>query len=80
MLLENALAIAEGIVEALNPYCTIINIAGSCRRRKPEVKDIEIVALPKTILAPDSPVSLFHELTSDRVVSPDYKKQLLDLE
>ena len=31
----------------------MINIAGSVRRQKPEVKDIEIVALPKVIEVKD---------------------------
>jgi DNA polymerase/3'-5' exonuclease PolX len=47
MELNKARNIAEKIVEELKPYCEIINIAGSIRRGKIEVKDIEIVALPK---------------------------------
>jgi len=31
----------------LEPHCDRIEIAGSIRREKPEVKDIEIVAIPK---------------------------------
>jgi DNA polymerase/3'-5' exonuclease PolX len=46
MELNKAKIIAEKIVEELKPYCEIINIAGSIRRCKSEVKDIEIVALP----------------------------------
>lgn len=45
--LERAEAIAKKIVEELSPYCERIEIAGSVRRRKPEVGDIEIVAIPK---------------------------------
>lgn len=48
MELRKAKIIAEKIVEQLKPYCEIINIAGSIRRNKYEVKDIEIVALPKS--------------------------------
>lgn len=47
MKLELALQIAEGIKSELEPHCERIEIAGSIRRRKPEVKDIEIVAIPK---------------------------------
>jgi DNA polymerase/3'-5' exonuclease PolX len=47
MKLQNALSIADGIVAALSPNCEIINVAGSCRRKKPEVGDIEIVCVPK---------------------------------
>lgn len=47
MHLLQAQKIAYNIVDLLMPHCTIINIAGSIRREKPEVKDIEIVCLPK---------------------------------
>lgn len=43
-----ASAIAELLVERLRHACERIEIAGSIRRRKPEVKDIELVAIPKT--------------------------------
>lgn len=42
----DALTVAQGLVEYLRPACTRIEIAGSIRRGKPEVKDIEIVAVP----------------------------------
>jgi DNA polymerase/3'-5' exonuclease PolX len=45
--LSKALAIAERIKAELAPHCERIEIAGSIRRKKPEVKDIEIVAIPK---------------------------------
>lgn len=47
MELEKALGIVGKLVETLAPHCEIINIAGSCRRRKPDVHDIEIVCLPQ---------------------------------
>lgn len=47
MIYEQALEIAEKIKAELAPYCERIEIAGSIRRKKPEVKDIEIVAIPK---------------------------------
>lgn len=33
--------------DLLSPHCDRIEIAGSIRRKKPDVKDIEIVAIPK---------------------------------
>lgn len=48
MELQEALKIANNLVTQLEPYCEIINIAGSCRRKKELVKDIELVCLPKT--------------------------------
>jgi len=44
---EEALQIAEKIKAQLAPHCERIEIAGSIRRKKPFVKDIEIVAIPK---------------------------------
>jgi DNA polymerase/3'-5' exonuclease PolX len=49
MSLKLAELMANDIVEILRPYCTRIEIAGSIRRKKPEVGDIEIVAKPKLI-------------------------------
>lgn len=47
MELEKARKIADKLVELLEPHCERISIAGSIRREKPEVKDIEIVCIPK---------------------------------
>ncbi len=47
MRYEDAIIIAERIKSELAPYCERLEIAGSIRRKKPEVKDIEIVAIPK---------------------------------
>lgn len=41
--------VAEVIKSKLEPYCYRIVIAGSIRRRRPTVGDIEIVALPKVV-------------------------------
>lgn len=47
MKLQEAKTIADRILSELAPHCERIEIAGSIRRKKPEVKDIEIVAIPK---------------------------------
>ena len=47
MILKKAQAIAENILAELAPHCDRCEIAGSIRRKKPEVGDIEIVAIPK---------------------------------
>lgn len=39
--------IALDVLEQLRPYCIRAEIAGSLRRKKSEVGDIEIVAIPK---------------------------------
>lgn len=50
MKLEEAQKIAEKYKNLLKPFCERIEIAGSIRRKKPEVKDIEIVAIPKNVI------------------------------
>ena len=47
MKLEQAQEIAERIKRDLAPHCERIEIAGSVRRRKPDVGDIEIVCIPR---------------------------------
>lgn len=47
MELEKAEEIAHDFIKETLPYCDRIGIAGSIRRKKPEVRDIEIVAIPK---------------------------------
>lgn len=54
MQYHEALAKAAHVRDALAPWCERITIAGSIRRQKPEVKDIEIVAIPQ-----QAPVDLF---------------------
>ena len=47
MKLKEAEKIANEVKLALKPHCYRIEIAGSIRRKKQEVGDIEIVAIPK---------------------------------
>jgi DNA polymerase/3'-5' exonuclease PolX len=47
MELNQAKLIADKYVAALAPLCERIEIAGSIRRRKPQVNDIEIVCIPR---------------------------------
>lgn len=47
MILQEARALADQIVVQMTPYTDRCEIAGSVRRGKPEVKDIEIVCIPK---------------------------------
>lgn len=59
---DDALPVANRLVALLAPYCEQIEIAGSIRRRKLEVKDIEIVARPRVVSGnlfgdPDTPAT-----------------------
>lgn len=44
---EKVLPIAQMIAREITPYCERVHVAGSLRRRKQEVGDIEIVAVAK---------------------------------
>lgn len=50
--LAQAECVAAAIVEALRPACERIEVAGSIRRRKPEVGDVELVAVPRLVDGP----------------------------
>lgn len=54
MRLDKAHEIANDLIDWLEGSCDRIEIAGSVRRRKQEVKDIEIVAIPKYVKSPQA--------------------------
>jgi len=56
MELEKAKAIANEVIKRLSPYCQRIEVAGSIRRQKPMVNDIDFV------LIPSDPWNLSHEI------------------
>lgn len=45
-----ALKVADSVIDYLGPGCAQIAIAGSLRRRKPEVRDIEVVVEPRFVM------------------------------
>jgi len=49
MTLERAQKVADAVVKRLSPYCQRIEIAGSIRRRKPWVNDVDLVLVPKDL-------------------------------
>lgn len=76
--LEYAEAAAKEIVELLAPAVVRIEIAGSIRRRKPDVKDIEIVCTPRL---EDDPSQLFatqqHSILDARILKLHNEKSAL---
>lgn len=49
--LAQAQEIAVGVMQQLEPHCEVISIAGSIRRDRPTIGDIEIVCVPKPYVA-----------------------------
>ena len=54
--LERAQKIADQVIKRLSPYCKKIEVAGSVRRKRPWVNDIDFV------LIPDDLWNLHHEI------------------
>lgn len=50
MKLEASQKLAQEIIEQISPYCEQIEVAGSVRRKKSEVGDIDLVLIPKQLL------------------------------
>lgn len=48
--LAHAQTIARELISLLNPFCDRIGVAGSVRRKKSIVKDIELVIIPKKVI------------------------------
>ena len=51
--LQYARVVAEDLVRLLGPYCTRIEIAGSMRRQRPDVGDIELLCISKVTSVAD---------------------------
>lgn len=73
----NAKQLAVQVGNKLLPFCDRLNIAGSIRRGKAEVHDIEIVCQPKRIKV--GMVDLFGEDTRKEEVNADFVKVVLNL-
>ena len=68
--LIKARQIAETKVAEIYPFCEVVVIAGSIRREKYEVKDIEIVCIPKLVMK--GGVDLFGADTTSKIVHPEF--------
>lgn len=82
----DAMNIAQGLVERLRPACTRIEIAGSIRRGKDDVKDIEIVAIPDLTLVPrpraefGKPIPKLLKTQLDAIIEEMFQQNLLKRE
>ena len=69
MNLSSARPIAEHLHSVLSPHCIRCEVAGSVRRAKPEVHDIELICIPK----PGFPPVAF----GDKTIFPNYLDKTL---
>jgi DNA polymerase/3'-5' exonuclease PolX len=70
MTYEKARKLAIEAGERLKPYCEIIKIAGSVRRRKYDIKDIELICIPHKAVLTSS--DLFGQSTTQTIISDGY--------
>jgi DNA polymerase/3'-5' exonuclease PolX len=54
MKLSDALPLAQQVCASLAPFCERVEVAGSVRRGKAEVHDVDIVAIPKAVDQPSA--------------------------
>ncbi len=74
-----ALRVAERLKALLSPFCERIEIAGSLRRRKETVGDIELVAVPKmlTVQGLFGPMGMDQSLLDEHLAEhPDVYRQV----
>lgn len=77
VVLEDAKKIAIGIGNKIFPFCDRLNIAGSIRRGKLEVGDIEIVCQPKRVMK--GTVTLFGEDDRKEIIHPEFAQIVMGL-
>jgi DNA polymerase/3'-5' exonuclease PolX len=85
MKLDQAQLIAAELIADLMPACVRIEVGGSVRRHKPDVKDLEIIFIPKLTyrqqtlfdVKPPPPTratdAVLDRLIADRVIAKDLK-------
>jgi DNA polymerase/3'-5' exonuclease PolX len=79
--LEDARVLANRVLDAIAPLVDWAEVAGSIRRERPEVNDIDIVAIPKTLTrsTPLSPVVYVGESIVWQQIIPDTLMKKLGL-
>ena len=75
MRLEMARRIGLAIVAALREDCEAIALAGSIRREKPDVKDVEVVYIPRLVVAQ---TSLFGDVAGEVPATQATIKKLVE--
>lgn len=74
MTLDHAMDMASEISNDIGPYCERVIIAGSIRRKKDKISDIEMVVIPRYEERVKE-VNLFESITEDVDLLDEYIKQ-----
>lgn len=84
MNVEDAQKIADEVVGKLNPYCSRIQVVGSIRRQRADIRDIDILLIP----SPGSSFGLSQAMeelfgkfsvNGDKIKRAQFKDQQIDL-
>jgi DNA polymerase (family 10) len=68
MNLQEAERLASKIIQTIENCCEKVEVAGSIRRQRPEVNDIDIVAIPKPFMWNRIPLLMYSELDAKTVI------------
>ena len=81
LTIQKAKALSDEIVKRLEPYCQKIQVAGSIRREKPTVHDIDIVLIASDMEGIHKELAGLGELRKDRpkIECVEYKGVSVDL-
>lgn len=82
MKLADATILAEELKHAFEPCCDKVTIAGSIRRRMPEINDIDLVIVPYDLAAFDASVKFLLDnmsLNGKKIKRGTYKGMTADL-
>lgn len=81
MKLKEATTIADQVIARLAPYCQKIEVAGSIRRRRPLVRDIDIVLITSDPWGLDTAIWRLGRqvLAGDKLKRVDYNGAQVDL-
>lgn len=72
--ITTAMPVALELIHTLEPYCERISIAGSIRRKRPLVGDIELLCVPKT----ETRFNMFDDAISEDDLLTDHLRSMIE--
>ena len=77
MELDEARELARQIVKEILPHCQRVEVAGSIRRRKSEINDVDLVLIPESLLKHRIVAGLQRTMNAEVLKSGDKVAQLI---